>query len=87
MTVLEILIACGLGLIGILGRRAINKFDSSLEKMSERQNETNQILARMDERDAHREEAIATLRDRTHGHANVLQHHETRISILEDHRE
>lgn len=80
MTTLEVMIGCAVALAAYFGRRAIGKLD----KLGDGQNETNQILARMDERDGHFQESIKTLRDRTHSHANTLQHHETRISVLED---
>ncbi len=80
MTILDIGIAVAIGLAAFFGRRAIAKLD----KLDDRGQETNIILARMDERDSKAEESIKTLRDRTHKHANSLQQHETRITVLED---
>ena len=80
MTTLEVIILCAIGLAAFFGKRAIGKLD----KVGDEQSKTNEILARMDERDGHFQESIKTLRDRTHTHANTLQHHETRISVLED---
>tara|TARA_Y100000361_G_scaffold111006_1_gene101107 strand:- start:32 stop:283 length:252 start_codon:yes stop_codon:yes gene_type:complete len=80
MTTLEIIIGVAIALAAFFGKRAISRLD----KLDDRGHQTNEILARMDERDSHRTETIKTLRDRTHDHANKLQHHETRLCILED---
>lgn len=64
-----------LGLVAFMGRRAVSKLDKL--------DDINVTLARIDERDQHQSESIGALRKRSHGHANMLQHHETRIAILE----
>jgi len=74
-----IVVAIVFGLVGTAVTGIVKRASTKLDKLDD----ISITLARMDERDQHQAESIVTLRKRTHDHSNILQHHESRITILE----